>query len=154
MPRTLARKVKRPFLFVRDGVPGFIMPDGQLKLDHVLVPVDDKPDPQLAIDALVRFTRFWDGTVGTIEALHVGDTPMQSSLFIPDLEGTALKSSAREGVPEQVIPAVAADNRADLVVMVYAGPDRLAEKLTGSTTEQVIRTAPCPVLALPEPGYG
>lgn len=152
--RELARRVKRPFLFVREGVPGFIMPDGQLKLDHVLIPVDDKPDPQLALDAVVRFTRQWEGTVGTLEALHVGDTSMRSTLFVPDLEGTTLKSTAREGQPEEVIPTVASDHKADLVVMVYAGPDRLAEKLTGSTTEQVMRAAPCPVLALPEPGYG
>ncbi|MEM9105077.1 MAG: universal stress protein [Pseudomonadota bacterium] len=152
--RALARKVKRPFLFVRDGVPGFIMPDGHLKLDHVLVPVDDKPDPQLAIDAVVRLTKSWEGTVGTLEALHVGEGMMRSTLFVPELEGTVLKSTARTGDPEEVIPAVASDHKTDLIVMVYAGPDRLAEKLTGSTTEQVMRAAPCPVLALPEPGYG
>ena len=151
--RALARKVKRPFLFVRDGVPGFIMPDGQLRLNHVLVPVDDKPDPQLAIDAVVRLTKSWDGTVGTLEALHVGDGMMRSTLFVPELEGTVLKSTARDGDPEEVIPAVASDHKTDLIVMVYAGPDRLAEKLTGSTTEQVMKAAPCPVLALPEPGY-
>lgn len=151
--RALARKVRRPFLFVRQGVPGFIMPDGQIKLNHVLVPVDIKPDPQLAIDQMVRFSGWWSGNVGTIEAVHVGDEAAQFSLFTPNLGETTLTSTFREGVPEQVIPALAADKKADLIVMVYGGPDRLAEKLNGSTTEQVMRMAPCPVLALPEPSY-
>ena len=151
--RALARKVRRPFLFVRQDMPGIIQPDGNIKLDHVLVPVDNEPDPQMAIDEVVRLTRQWNGAVGTLEALHVGNQPMRVSLNIPDLGDIVLNSVSRNGEPEQVIPAVAAENHADLIVMVYAGPDRLAEKWIGSTTEQVIRTAPCPVLALPEPRY-
>ena len=42
----------------------------------------------------------------------------------------------------------------DLVVMVTAGPQNMRERLLGSTTEEVVMAAPCPVLAIPAPGYG
>ncbi len=45
---------------------------------------------------------------------------------------------------------VATDDDIDLVVMGTKGASGLNEFLLGSNTEKVIRTAPCPVLAIPE----
>ena len=39
--------------------------------------------------------------------------------------------------------------RADLLAMPTAGRQGLGDILRGSTTERVLRDAPCPVLALP-----
>jgi nucleotide-binding universal stress UspA family protein len=41
------------------------------------------------------------------------------------------------------------DTQADLIVMPTAGKKGLLEMLSGSTTQQVVRRAPCPVLAVP-----
>lgn len=45
---------------------------------------------------------------------------------------------------------VAKDDAVDLVVMGTKGASGLGEFLLGSNTEKVIRTSPCPVLAVPE----
>jgi nucleotide-binding universal stress UspA family protein len=41
---------------------------------------------------------------------------------------------------------VAAEERADLIVMATRGHDSLADRILGSNTERVVRHAPCPVL--------
>ena len=151
--RALARKIRKPFLFVREDMPGFVMPDGTMRLDRVLVPVDSEPDPQMAIDEVARLEHGLKTPVRVLEALHVGDRPLGFSLATPDLPQVVLNSISREGQPERVIPAVARESHADLIVMVYSGPETLSEKWLGSTTEQVVKAAPCPVLALPEPRY-
>lgn len=151
--RALARKIKRPFLFVRNGLSGFVAADGNIRLKHVLVPVDNEPDPQLAVDEVARLARDLNTRVTVLEALHVGERPLELPLGAPGLPDCDLRSEARPGHPEEVIPAVAEEHRADLIVMVYSGPGTLSEKWLGSTTEQVVRTAGCPVLALPAPEY-
>ncbi len=151
--QALARRIHRPFLFVREGVPGFVMADGSLRFDHVLLPVDSEPDPQLAVDQVTWLERELAASVGVVQALHVGDGPLGFPLAPPDLANGALQSLSRSGRPEEVIPEIADENAADLIVMVYSGPASLSERWLGSTTEQVIRAAPCPVLALPAPRY-
>lgn len=54
-----------------------------------------------------------------------------------------------EGFLHKVIGNVATDEGIDLVVMGTRGASGLNEFLVGSNTEKVIRTAPCPVLAVP-----
>jgi len=44
---------------------------------------------------------------------------------------------------------LATAERADLIAMPTKGHDGLWDVLRGSTTERVVRHAPCPVLALP-----
>jgi nucleotide-binding universal stress UspA family protein len=43
----------------------------------------------------------------------------------------------------------AADWHADLIVMPTAGHHGLMDALAGSTSERVVRRAPCPVLTVP-----
>ena len=52
------------------------------------------------------------------------------------------------GVSEEQITASARDFDADLIVMGSAGMSRLGRMLLGSTTDRVLRQAPCAVLAL------
>ena len=49
----------------------------------------------------------------------------------------------------ETIRAAAVETQADLIVMVTAGHEGILDALRGSTTEQVLRHAPCPVLAVP-----
>lgn len=55
-----------------------------------------------------------------------------------------------EGYLHSCIRNVAAEDGVDLVVMGTKGASGMQEFLVGSNTEKVIRTAPCPVLAIPE----
>jgi universal stress protein A len=54
------------------------------------------------------------------------------------------------GPPADVIAEVAAKLPADLIVMVTHGRRGLARLIEGSIAEKVLRTAPCPVLAVRE----
>lgn len=55
-----------------------------------------------------------------------------------------------EGYLHSCIRNVAEEDAVDLVVMGTKGATGVNEFLVGSNTEKVIRTAPCPVLAVPE----
>ncbi|MCE7926405.1 MAG: universal stress protein [Haliscomenobacteraceae bacterium CHB4] len=55
-----------------------------------------------------------------------------------------------EGYLHSCIRNVAQEDEVDLVVMGTKGAAGVNEFLVGSNTEKVIRTAPCPVLAVPE----
>jgi nucleotide-binding universal stress UspA family protein len=62
--------------------------------------------------------------------------------------GVRVDSVANEGDPAQEIVRVAADAHVDLIVMGTHGKkglDRIEEKIVGSVTQSVLRTAPCPV---------
>ncbi len=53
-----------------------------------------------------------------------------------------------DGMPHARVAQYVRDNNVDLVVMATHGHSGLAHALLGSTTERVIRTSPCPVLAV------
>ena len=57
------------------------------------------------------------------------------------------------GKPADVIVEAARAHSAGLIVMTSAGHDGFLDALRGSTSEQVIREAPCPVLVVPAPAY-
>jgi nucleotide-binding universal stress UspA family protein len=56
-----------------------------------------------------------------------------------------------EGSPSVVINQIAAESKADLIVINLHGKEAIERALLGSTAERVIRTAALPVLALPLP---
>jgi universal stress protein A len=57
----------------------------------------------------------------------------------------------RQGRPAREILGVAREERADLIVMGTHGRRGLARMVLGSVTEEVLRLAPCPVLAVRRP---
>jgi universal stress protein A len=59
-----------------------------------------------------------------------------------------------EGVPADEIVGLATDRSCDLIVMGTHGRGGLMHAVLGSIAEQVIRTAPCPVLTVRFPQAG
>jgi nucleotide-binding universal stress UspA family protein len=53
------------------------------------------------------------------------------------------------GTPEQKIIETAKTEGVDLIIMATRGMSGLSRMVLGSVTEQVIRNAPCPVVAIP-----
>jgi nucleotide-binding universal stress UspA family protein len=53
------------------------------------------------------------------------------------------------GGPEKSIVELAKKEEVDLIIMATQGRGGLSRMILGSVTEQVIRNAPCPVLAIP-----
>jgi nucleotide-binding universal stress UspA family protein len=123
--------------------------DGQLKIESVLVPVDRSPDPSAAIELARRAAEVaGDGEV-KIGLLHVGDDASMPRLATEDGARWKFEREVRAGDPVDEIVTAAERRRADLVVMPTAGRYGVFEALSGSTTERVLRRAPCPVLAVP-----
>ncbi len=59
-------------------------------------------------------------------------------------------TSLRIGRPAELIASRAASLKADLIVVATRGHRRVKQVFLGGTTEEVVRQAPCPVLAIPE----
>ena len=57
--------------------------------------------------------------------------------------------AAIAGRPVDAILATAEEQRSDLIILVTDGADGFFDVLRGSTTQQIVRRAPCPVLAIP-----
>jgi nucleotide-binding universal stress UspA family protein len=65
-----------------------------------------------------------------------------------------LETQVREGVPVEELVKVAAERQVTCIVLGYRGAalgQRLRRLLLGSTSAQVLRRAPCPVLLVPVP---
>jgi nucleotide-binding universal stress UspA family protein len=137
-----------PCLFVPQPGRGFVdVRTGATDLDCLLIPIDARFGAVSAmrrIEAIVRplahRTR--------IELLHVGDTRPK----VLDDDGTEsdLPVDVRRGPVVATILQTAGEIGARLIAMPTAGRHGFLDGLRGSTTEQVLHRAPCPVLAIPE----
>jgi nucleotide-binding universal stress UspA family protein len=61
---------------------------------------------------------------------------------------TKIETCLREGQPVHELLAVAREQNADLVVVATHGHTGLSHLFLGSTAEQIVRLAPCPVLTV------
>jgi nucleotide-binding universal stress UspA family protein len=141
---TLARAAKLPALFVPEKARGFVdAARGELHLRRVLIPVDHAPPPAAAVDTIMGFSQLL-----AIEAeerlLHIGNRPLQV-----EHAGRPLQVIKGQGVVVDSIVRTATEWHADLIGMPTAGHHGFLDALRGSTTERVLRQAPCPVLAVP-----
>jgi nucleotide-binding universal stress UspA family protein len=123
--------------------------DGNLTLEHVLIPVDREPDPSAAIDFARRAAAVMSEKKATITLLHVGGGQELSSMHAKDGPQWTFARAHREGDPVDEIVATAEEVRANVVVMPTEGRHGVFDALRGSTTERVLRQVRCPVLAVP-----
>jgi nucleotide-binding universal stress UspA family protein len=138
----VSRKAKVATLFIPPTARGFVDQDtGKVSLSRVLVPVDNSP-PTDVLRNIRAFVQSVGGSNALFEFMHVGETGPQ---IIED--GAVVPVALQTGDPVSAILATA--QQADLVAMPTKGHDGFLDVLRGSTTERVVRHAPCPVLALP-----
>lgn len=128
---------------------GIVSPEnGDLTLKNILVPVDAKIGSAAAIEFARRTAEIiGDGDV-RITVVHVGEQ-MPPIPELPEGSGWTWQTELRHGEPVESILAAADDLDANLIVMTTSGRDSLDQALLGSITERVLRTADCPVLAVP-----
>jgi nucleotide-binding universal stress UspA family protein len=75
-------------------------------------------------------------------------------LFIDDLRGFKdLEHVVLKGIPYEEITKFATDSKIDLIVLGTHGRRGIDRMLFGSTAEQIVRNAPCPVLSVRLPKY-
>lgn len=146
----MARRSHMQTLFIPEGCKGFVDPGtGVLSLDHVLLPVDHKPAPLAAIQKTQELCRLL-GAAPRFHVLHVGTQAPVASISTPQhRQPVTVPIELRQGNVVEAILGAAMEKRADLLAMATAGRHGLLDALRGSTTEQVLREASCPVLAIP-----
>jgi len=68
-------------------------------------------------------------------------------------KGASVTELVVQGKPSAEIVRYAAENEVDIIVLGTHGKGVLDQALFGSTTERVVRRAPCPVLTVPMKGH-
>ena len=63
-------------------------------------------------------------------------------------QGLEVRTKAISGIPHLEIVQIAEEVEADLIVMATHGRGFISHAILGSTTERVVRRAPCPVLVV------
>ena len=138
-----------PTLFVPSETNGCVSAaTGDVTMKHVLVPVDKQPESEAAVERALRAIAHYGDDQADLTLLHVGD-----EAGFPDVNVSEgpwnIRREVRSGNPAAEIIAAANDLPANLVVMVTEGTHGLLDVVRGTTTEQVLRHAPCPLLAVP-----
>ncbi len=139
----IAQKTRIPALFLGPVCRPFVdAKTGRLHLKSVLIPVADHPEPQRALQ---RFGRLFGKLRLALRFVHVGDDGFD---FI-NPSGAPQHIASVKGPVVDTILSAAHSLLADLLAMPTAGRNGFLDALRGSTTEQVLHRAPCPLLALP-----
>jgi len=123
---------------------------GELHLNRILIPVDHRPAPVAAIKAIQQFYHAL-GAAPELRILHIGkDVPVVATISSPSHPSPLdVSVETRDGDVVEGIVQAAIGMRANLIGMATAGHRGLLDALRGSTTERVLRQAPCPILAIP-----
>jgi nucleotide-binding universal stress UspA family protein len=149
----LARQAPHAALVVPDGVRPIVdLETGLVNLRRVLVPIGVDEHQQLAIDAAARCARSLGTPRVEFLLLHAGPRSEVPPLDLPTEPAWGWRWIDHEaGATVRRILETATQEHVDLVCMVTHGHDSLVDLVVGSRTEQVIRSAPCPVLVVSVP---
>ena len=144
----LARDTRTMSLFIHRGTSGFIDDaTGDIRIRRILLPVDLKPSASNAVRKVIALAHLDRPPAVEVTLLHVGDRMPEVSR--PNDFTAAWYEETRQGDIVSTIVSVAKEEQTDLIVMPTEGHQGLLDALRGSVTEQVLRDAPCPVLAVP-----
>jgi nucleotide-binding universal stress UspA family protein len=152
---SVLRQIRGPILTVGPG--GKVPPHGSIR--RILTPIDfsesSRENLSFAVDLAAK-------AKAEVIAVHILERPPEegqgqatSALcdWVPPEARTrcTVREVVREGKPAERIIAEAQTSRADLIVLGARPRSSLGTLVFGSTTEAVIRTAPCPVLSVVQP---
>lgn len=156
MSEPISRKSMVPTLFVPEFCKPFVNAEnGEINLDQILLPVDHSPPPQRALEFASNMSRIYAGGRSMINIVHVLDKDQKweksdmPDLEIPDDISFNLRFSNRTESIDMEVVDLAKEIEANLIVIATEGHRGFLDALFGSTSEQVVRHSPCPVLAVP-----
>ena len=143
-----------------------------LQLSRILVPVDFSDCSKKALRYAVAFARQFRASLSLLYVVQVNFTggecgpiditPIERELRQQGEQRLAellesetdpeipVEIAVRTGHPAQQIVAAAKQSEIDLIIMSTHGYTGLKHMLLGSTSESVVRSAPCPVLVVRE----
>lgn len=82
------------------------------------------------------------------EAQHL--QRLESFLKAPEVHGIKCRARLASGSPPQALGKLAIDEKADLILVAKRSRSTLEKFFVGSNTEQIVVSAPCPVLVAPD----
>lgn len=162
------RLSKVPVLAIRHREDEKVRLQESIGIHRILCPFDFSHCSRAAIPHALALSRECGAT---LLLMHVVDTRLSHPMFVPEeaeprlvhLHEEAFKALSElaleirsvptdvkvvTGLPHEEIEAVSARKGIDLIVMATHGHTGLAHALLGSTTERLVRIAPCPVLTV------
>lgn len=135
-----------------------------IALKRILVPHDFSETSGASVTYAVALARSFRAE---LTFLHVGDRAASEAgaaaaeaargqllaLVAPaDRVALHVQVEVRSGAPDAEIVRFASENDIDLIVMGTHGRGFVGHMVMGSVAERVVRTAPCPVLTVRNPG--
>ena len=144
--QAIARRTSAMTLFVPRGCDGIVSRDGVIRLRRILLPVDYQPDAREAVIYAARAAQAFGDEPVEIVLLNVNGSDFPK-FDRPESNAWTWKELRRNG--DVVSTILDAARAADLIVMATEGRHGVIDAMRGSVTEQVVRGAPCPVLAVP-----
>ncbi len=177
----LARTLPRPLLVIRmPGRPALVADEAEFEIRKIVVGCDFSPAAIAAVRGAAGLAVEFNAELHLLYAMETpidyGEdgadlAPYQEaqqmrqdqlvrrlSALLPErgARGTSLKPTVVPGIPGEALCTLARDIRADLIVVGIRCQGPLEKLLVGSTTESVLRRAPCTVLTIPsaDPGGG
>ncbi len=151
----LARRSGAMTLFVPNETRGFVsVKNGSVTLKKILIPVDHDPDPQTALSKALLLARGLECMVGEIRLVHIGPRGTAPVIDTPYRTGWSYDTVVRQGDVVDEIVKAEHEWRPDLMVLATQGHLDFLDALRGSTTERVLRSVHCPVLAVPARRFG
>lgn len=141
-----------------------------MNIERILLAMDFSPRARGAEVYASRLAESWGATLTVmsvlefapgldpehpVHRLHLAELLKQATQELVELKtrtadrGISVRTRIATGIPSEEVLAAAAAEDTDLIVVGTAGKTGLEHILLGSTAERIIRTAPCPVLAVP-----
>ena len=129
---------------------GFVSEEtGSHTLHNIVVPVSQDLHPETAVTYAMRFAVFSQEDTINVHLLHVGDKRKAPKVQVPERPYLTWRTVHRTGNPVPRIIETAHEVDADLIVMSTAGKRGFLDSVLLTVPDQVVRLAPCPVLAVP-----
>ena len=146
----VARKSRSMTLFVPSGSRGLVsLEHGEIFLRRILIPVDHSPDPYRAMVYASRASVLAAGNPVEITLLHINNGAGIPALNSPSSANCSWQTLERQGDVVEEILRLIEEKNVDLIAMTTRGREGVLDALRGSVTEQVLRRAPRPLLAVP-----
>jgi nucleotide-binding universal stress UspA family protein len=136
------------------------------KLQKILVPIDFSDCSKKALQYAIPFARQFEAELVLVHVVEpypmvpemapydfetFDDSRLELEALRKGIDDTVSSSVAlRKGTPHLEISEAARELGADLIVISTHGRKGLVRRVFGSTTEKVVRYAPCPVLIVRE----
>lgn len=148
-----ARQGHVPTLFIPAGTRGFLdWETGEIRLKHILIPIDRTPAPQHSIDyvaGLSKFLRCDEPITATL--VHVGeDSRLPLVINLPADNSVTWEKLVLQGDVTECMHKLTVDRSSDVIVVTTAGHHGFLDALRGSTSERILHSLTVPMLSIPE----